>query len=308
MRSHLRLALFVFLLASAPARSDPAFAIEIAGAKIAVTFASDGPPQALVREWISDSAKAVAAYYGKFPVSELRILVVPVEGSGVRSGKSYGYNGAAIRVSLGKSTIRDQLRDDWVMPHEMVHLAFPSVPDAHVWIEEGLATYVEPWARLMIGNLSEKEVWSELVYGLPKGLPRAGDAGLDRTHTWGRTYWGGALFCLLADIEIRKRTANKYGLRDGLRAIVAAGGTIEKQWPLAKAFAVADTAVGVPVLTELYERMKETSVSPDLGALWSELGIIAKDGVIRFDDSAPLAHVRQAMADDYSRREVGTIR
>ena len=41
---------------------------------------------------------------------------------------------------------------------------------------------------------------------MPKGLPQAGDQGLDNTGTWGREYWGGAMFCLLADIEIRKAT------------------------------------------------------------------------------------------------------
>ena len=94
------------------------------------------------------------------------------------------------------------------MTHEMVHLAFPSVPDEHHWIEEGIATYVEPIARAQVGDLSPEIVWRELVDGLPKGLPAPGDHGLDNTHTWGRTYWGGALFCLMADIEIHRRTNN----------------------------------------------------------------------------------------------------
>ena len=85
------------------------------------------------------------------------------------------------------------------MVHEMVHLAFPRVAKQHHWIEEGLATYIEPWARLGIGQLTEETVWKDLVEGLPKGLPGPEDKGLDRTPTWGRTYWGGALFCLLAD-------------------------------------------------------------------------------------------------------------
>lgn len=294
-----RLALSVFLFAqSAATQGDGAFALEVPGGRINVTFAPRefelNPVE--IRSWIITSANAIVAYYGRFPVSELRVVIVPAVGSGIKSGTSYGYRGAAIKVSLGRSTRRDQLRDDWVMPHEMVHLAFPSVSDTHTWIEEGLATYVEPWARLMVGNLSEERVWSELVQGLPKGLPRAGDLGLDRTHTWGRTYWGGALFCLLADVEIRKRTGNQKSLRDGLRAIVAAGGNIEQNWTLLKALKIADMAIGVPVLTELYRDMKATPVSPNLSDLWSNLGISEKDGVISFDDRAPLAHVRRAMA------------
>lgn len=73
------------------------------------------------------------------------------------------------------------------MAHEMVHLAFPRVARKHHWIEEGLATYVEPWARLGIGQLTVERVWKDLLKGLPKGLPRHGDQGLDHTPTWGRT-------------------------------------------------------------------------------------------------------------------------
>jgi len=61
------------------------------------------------------------------------------------------------------------------------------VPARHHWIEEGLATYLEPVARAQGGQLDPRVVWSELAAGLPTGLPRAGDRGLDHTPTWGRT-------------------------------------------------------------------------------------------------------------------------
>ena len=72
--------------------------------------------------------------------------------------------------------------------HELTHLAFPSVPARHRWIEEGLATYVEPIARAQAGLLDHATAWSELRRGLPKGLPAPGDGGLDHTPTWGRTF------------------------------------------------------------------------------------------------------------------------
>jgi predicted metalloprotease with PDZ domain len=126
-------------------------------------------------------------------------------------------------------------------------------------------------------------------------LPRREDRGLDFTPTWGRTYWGGALFCLLADIEIRKRTGNRKGLEDALRAILAAGGTIETEWPLTKALRIGDEATGVPVLSELYEKMKASPYPVDLNALWKELGVERKEGLIRFNDSAPLGAIRRAI-------------
>ena len=78
-------------------------------------------------------------------------------------------------------------------------------------------------ARAQAGQLSEAQVWAQFVGGMPLGLPQDGDEGLDRTHTWARTYWGGALFCMLADIEIRERTGNRKSIDDAFRAVVQAG-------------------------------------------------------------------------------------
>ena len=138
-------------------------------------------------------------------------------------------------------------------------------------------------------------VWGDLVRGLPKGLPRTEDRGLDHTHTWGRIYWGGALFFLLADIEIHQRTHNQHSLQDALRAINAAGGNIAKDIPLDRVFQIGDAATGVPVLTELYQRMEATPVDVDLTDLWQRLGVEVHDGAITFNDQAPLATIRRAI-------------
>src|SRR5207249_11869616 len=139
---------------------------------------------------------------------------------------------------------------------EMVHLAFPLVDDTHRWLAEGMATYIEPIGRMRTGIISPERVWSDLVKNLPDGLPKPGDRGLNHTHTWGRTYWGGALFCLLADIEIRRRTQGRRGLVDALRGILAAGGNDQTDWSIERALHEGDRAVGVPVLEELYRTMK----------------------------------------------------
>jgi hypothetical protein len=250
-------------------------------------------------EWIRRSACAVTEYYAGFPVRNVNVKVIPIaEGKGVGFGRTVLVDQTlVIRVGLSRFATESSLVDDWVMTHEMVHLAFPSVPDDHHWIEEGIATYVEPIARAQVGDLSPGIVWRELVDGLPKGLPAPGDRGLDNTHTWGRTYWGGALFCLMADVEIHQRTSNRYGLQDALRGIVHAGGNMEHDWPLARALKVGDDAIGVPVLMELYDRMKETPVTPDLSAMWRDLGVRPSGDSVVFDQSAPLAAVvRSIMA------------
>ena len=271
--------------------------LEIGGGKIEVIFLSAPaePLRKLVLGWIASSARAVTVYYEQFPVSHLQIRLRFFDGRGVRGGRTTGWDGPAITIAAGRSSSAADFTEDWVLTHEMVHLAFPSVPEEHHWIEEGSATYVEPIARARAGDLTPEKVWGDLVDGLPQGLPQPGDRGLDFTATWGRMYWGGALFCFLADIQIRKRTGNKKGLEDALRAILKAGGTIESDWPLTRTLEIGDGATGVPVLRELYDKMKAAPVSVDLSALWKELGVARRSSKIEFDDGAPLTAIRKAI-------------
>src|SRR5258708_12201474 len=105
-------------------------------------------------------------------------------------------------MRLGQHETEEELSEDWTITHEFVHLAFASLPDNQHWMEEGLATYVEPIARAQAGQLSSEQVWRGMVLGMPQGEPKRGDRGLDWTLSWGRTYSGGALFCLCAAVPI----------------------------------------------------------------------------------------------------------
>jgi hypothetical protein len=164
-------------------------------------------------------------------------------------------------------------------------------------LEEGLASYVEPIARVQADELDAAGIWADMVRGMPNGEPRLGDRGLNNTHTWGRTYWGGALFCLMADIQIRRQTGNRKGLQDALRAIVAAGGTIDKDWPLPRIFVIGDQATGTHVLEEMYTRWSDSPVSVDLSELWGQLGIVEEKNTIKFDSKASLATIREVITN-----------
>ncbi|MFO1112007.1 MAG: hypothetical protein U1E61_22775 [Bradyrhizobium sp.] len=275
----------------------PKIDLAVPGGVIHVGFAQGemALPKEKVLGWINTSATAVATYYGRFPVADLKLLIVPVDGPRVRGGTTWGYRGAAIRVTLGRDAGEDALRRDWVMVHEMVHLALPDMAERHAWLSEGLAVYVEPVARVQAGDLTAAEIWQAMMRDMPKGLPDAGDRGLDNTDTWGRKYWGGAMFCLLADIEIRKATGNRLGLQDAMRGVIAAGGNHEQDWPIERVLATADKAVGGGVLTRLHNEMGPKPVTPDLAALWRDLGLRMRGEALEFDDAAPLAAIRKAI-------------
>src|SRR5215207_1073433 len=277
----------------------PTTDIDVPGGTIHVAFAPGDItlPQKKLLGWIRMSARAVTTYYGRFPVNSLRLLLVPVDGGRIRGGTTWGYRGAAIRIPLGRDSTEDVLQRDWVMVHEMVHTALPDMPDRYAWLSEGLAVYVEPVARVQAGDLSAREIWQAMMRDMPKGLPQAGDQGLDNTPTWGRKYWGGALFCLLADIEIRKRTNNARSLDDALRGILAAGGNVAVRWSIERALDEGDKAIGAPVLRELHARLGSSPEDTDLGELFRSLGVSVRGRAVTFDDAAPLAFVRRAITE-----------
>lgn len=272
--------------------------LQIGSAILEISFGPGifDPSRESLLAWISKAAHAVAHYYGVFPVPRLRVHVNPSENrSGPFEGRTWGSDPPLTRIFVGRNTSQQQLDTDWLITHELVHTAFPDVNEEHHWIEEGIATYVEPIARVQIGDLTPEQIWADMLRDMPKGEPQSFDRGLDHTHTWGRTYWGGALFCLVADVRIRQGTKNRRGLQDVLRGIRAAGGTIDQHWPLERAFKIGDEASGTNVLTTLYQEMKDKPVYVDLNALWQDLGVNQSDKVVFLSNNAPLAHIRQSI-------------
>jgi hypothetical protein len=184
---------------------------------------------------------------------------------------------------------------DWMATHEMVHLGSPSLSRRHLWLEEGLATYVEPLARAAVGDLSAEAVWRDMVRGLPKGEPEPDDRGLDHTSSWASTYWGGALFCMQADIAIRRATGGAQSLRSALRAVLDAGGDARSGWTIDRFLDTADRVVGSPVMRKLYGQMALARHEIDLPALWASLGVVSDGKRVSFDDRAPEAALRRAL-------------
>ena len=250
-------------------------------------------PQPAILDWVRGCVRAVSTYLGKFPVARARVQILLADGArGVGNGRSWGEREGRCQVAISKDATVEDLNRDWVLTHEMFHLAFPSVPERNRWSEEGLSTYAEPIARAGVGLVTPEQVWNEMVRDMPKGLPEPGDRGLDLTHTWGRTYWGGALFWLSADVGIRKATENRLGLRDALKAINAAGGNITAQWALPRALEIGDRATGATVLSDLYRKMGPSPFPADLPELWKQLGVHRNGDRVSFDGRAPLAEIR----------------
>ena len=280
---------------SCPKGAD--MALEVRGGTLCVSLEDRGlpPPRPRLHDWIERSARIVAEYYGRFPAPLLMLRIEAAPGHGVHGGRTTNDTGLVIQVAVGRDTSADELAADWVLVHEMVHLALPEVGRRHNWLAEGLATYVEGVARAQFGNRDISDVWAEYRHSMPLGLPRAGEGGMDETPTWGRTYWGGALFCLQADVAIHEHTGNRAGLQTALRAILQETGGYRAERGIDEVLRIGDAATGTRVLQDLYREVKSTAMTPDLALLWTRLGVPADPKSDAFNDQAPLAAIRMAI-------------
>ena len=103
------------------------------GGTLQIDFANgptlDLPIDAILKH-IQMAASAVTAYYGHFPVARARILVVPVPGGrgeeiqGTTWGGVDGFQ-AFTRLRIAQHATAEDLKEDWVTTHELVHMAFP---------------------------------------------------------------------------------------------------------------------------------------------------------------------------------------
>ena len=269
--------------------------LRLGGGEIDIVFA-DGAPgldRGPVLAWIRGSAEAAIAYFGRFPVAKVGLLVIAEDGDRIGGGTTFGHMGSAIRIHVGRKAGEEAFTRDWKLVHEMVHLALPRVvPQENAnWMMEGSATYVEPIARVLAGHLSEAAVWGDSLDGMPKGQPGQGDGGLDHHPGWRRSYWGGAAFWLLADVQIREQTGNRLGLIDALRGINRDSGGNGVEWSERQVVEAGDKATGTHVLSELYDHMKDEPVTVDLDGLFARLGV----GRGAFDEKAPEAALRRAI-------------
>lgn len=248
--------------------------------------------ESTIRRWVRSMVRMAGDYCGHFPVEELRVEVSLRSGRRVVFGQHFV--GRRVRIHVGRNTSEADLRTDHVLLHELLHTALPSLDRRHRWMREGLSTYLETMVRAQAGIITQADVWRRWIDSMENGVPRVGDRGLDNTPTWGRVYWGGALFWMVVDVELRRATQGRHTVRSLVRGIVARGGVARRRWPMRRLLRVADHVTGTRVVSRAYRRMALQPRVPDLDDFYARLGVRRVGRSVEFFD-APESELRATM-------------
>ena len=256
-----------------PIAGDPELTLVLPAGDMAI-------PQEQLSAWVSAVAEGNRRFWGGSPAKGGLVVLVPSSRGGIPFGRVLSLGGAVVTVLVGRDATTQDLYDDWVLVHEFLHLGTPLMRDTGAWLNEGIATFYEPTLRTRAGWKSEDEVWREWISMMPRGLNAMAESGLQNGGRGG-TYWGGALFVLMAEIESLQASGGKIGFSDCLRKVLADGGDVTVKWQTRRLLGACDALLGKPAILPLADQHIPKGTAMTLENLWRRLGVsMAADGAI----------------------------
>lgn len=225
----------------------------------------------------------ISAAYGRLPVPDLQLLVIPVQSRGRGEAVLFGQvnrgglGGVHLLVDAQGSAAA--FEENWVLPHELAHLLHPYLGDQRGrWLSEGLASYYQNLLRSRTGRMSAGAAWERLFAGFDRGRAQVSHQTLDeiagtmgRNHAYMRVYWSGAAFWFKVDVALRQR--GHPGLDRLLDDFGRQHLPATRTWPPERFLAELDRPLDTPLLKPLAEQIGGDASFPDVGAEIAALGL-----------------------------------
>jgi hypothetical protein len=238
---------------------------------------------AFLRHWVAGGLRALVSAYGRLPVPELQLLVVPV-GQGdeaVPWGEVQRGGGDAVHLYIDQRVAEEAFMDDWVLVHELGHLLHPVIDPDDRWLSEGIASYYQNVLRARGGLKSPEEAWDRLHSGFERGIrgtPHGRSLAevsetMMRDRSFMRVYWSGAAIALLADVELRRRSGGAQSLDSALAAFGDCCLPADRDWSGRAFMRELDRITGTTVFMELYDQHVDSDEFPALASVYADLGL-----------------------------------
>lgn len=285
--------------------------IEVPGATLRVSLLKgvDEMDNDSIAQWINATATDVSLAYGRFPNPSPQVVVIPV-GNGHRNSRSavpFGRvirdGGETVELQIDQTQPLEALLGDWTATHEFSHLMLPYVNRKNRWISEGFAQYYQNVLLTRSGAYDKQYAWQKIYDGYERGRlsrpelsPNEATEGGVRSGLM-KVYWSGAAIALMADVQLRERSAGNESLDDVLGKFQACCLPSDRVWSGPELFAQFDKLASSPVFTPLYRRYADTAGFPDTSDVFERLGLAVSDGKVRIRRNGELRAIRDAILD-----------
>ncbi len=282
--------------------------IRVGGARLRLTVL-DGTPAADLEQmqaWIQDSAQMVADLYGRFPQSQVQILVAPGARGNEPTPWAYVVRGGspAAHFFINQRRPIKEFFEDWTAVHELSHLLLPYVNADDIWLSEGVATYYQNVLRARGGRMTALDAWQRLHAGFVRGMESAqgltlaqATESMYRDGSYMRVYWEGAAMLLIADVRLRQMTSGKQSLDTALAGLNDCCATTDRAWSARELFDKLDEVTGTSIFGEIYDQHVASRNFPDLSQTYRALGITMGADGIEFSTADREIRLRDAIMD-----------
>jgi len=267
-----------------------------------------------ILNWLAATATDVTLAYGRFPNPSPQIIVLPAgvrgrkdrsfrtgSASAVRFGRVVRNGGESVELFVNHSAPLEKLLLDWTATHEFSHLMLPYVSRKQRWISEGFAQYYQNILLARSGAYEPARTWQKLYDGLERGRkslpelsPNGAAAGNFRDGLM-KVYWSGAALALLADMELRERSAGAESLDLALDRLQACCLPAADVWTGPELMTRLDSMLSSPVFMPLYRQYADTAGFPDVSYALEQLGVHIANGKVELRNDAELAGIRTSM-------------
>lgn len=258
-----------------------------------------------ILHWVDANLAALRQLYGRVPVEDLQLLIVPTgaDREPVPWGQAMRGGGDAIHVYIDQTCTVEEFMDDWVLIHELGHLLHPRINGDGDWLSEGLASYYQNVLRARAGMLTREQAWKKLhagfergIKGTPKDLTLAQVTDKMRQNKlFMRVYWSGAAISLIADTRLRMVSDNKLSLDTVLKKFEQCCLPVDKDWTALQLMQKFDELSNTHVFTELYAQYADSTQFPDLSQTYQTLGLNKQGRDLKFQNIASKVNIRQAI-------------
>ncbi|HEY8010367.1 MAG TPA: hypothetical protein VIE67_05160 [Rudaea sp.] len=272
--------------------------------RLTILHGADENQREKLRAWFDRVAHAVLGAYGRLPLPDVQVLMIPVgaRDQAVMFGQSVRGEGNALQLLIDPSRPAAEFADDWKAVHELSHLMHPYLGDRGSWLAEGLATYYQDVLRARGGLLTPTQAWDRLAEGFRLGMAQSADGsleetadGMHRSHSFARVYWAGAAFWLTLDRDLRRASAGKQGVDSVLAKFRDCCLPAYREWRPETFVARLDALAGTRIFEQRYREFAAMREFPDWQGVYADLGIRDQGGHLRFDDGAKDAAIRAAI-------------
>jgi predicted metalloprotease with PDZ domain len=258
---------------------------------------------AMIVKWIQVMASSVAQVGNGFPLKDIQVLVVLMNGQGeaVPWGQVNRSGGQGVLFVVNANQSEQQLFADWTAAHEFSHLLTPYTPNDR-WLSEGFASYHQNISRLRAGLLDEYTAWNKLLAGFERGQKSAAQSTAPKLKQAGRKnnmqmYWGGAVIALKADVALQQATGGNMSLSQALAGLQDCCLNTGKGWSAKQLFTELDRISQTDVFMTLYQQEVLKKSYPEYQSLLKTLGVnLSYYGEIILNDEAPMANIRKRIS------------